>query len=85
MVTGPLLEWLRVDDPVGVIPVHLVASLWSLVSVGLFAEPQLLNLEAQPEVILTLLAARSPQTSEIRIDRIRIGSKHPSRDSKRSS
>ncbi|XP_077988593.1 putative ammonium transporter 3 [Glandiceps talaboti] len=32
-----LMEKLRIDDPVGVVPVHAFASIWSLLTVGLFA------------------------------------------------
>ena len=34
--TTPLVERMKIDDPVGIIPVHLTASVWSLISVGLF-------------------------------------------------
>lgn len=34
----PLIEKIKVDDPVGVIPVHFVAAVWSMLSVGLFGE-----------------------------------------------
>src|SRR5262249_26239534 len=32
-----LLEYLRVDDPIGAVPVHLVAGIWGTLSLGLFA------------------------------------------------
>ena len=32
------MEWLKIDDPVGCFPVHGLAGVWSMISVGLFAE-----------------------------------------------
>ncbi len=32
-----LLEYLRIDDPIGAVPVHLVAGIWGTLSLGLFA------------------------------------------------
>src|SRR5258707_13874856 len=32
-----LLEWLRIDDPIGAVPVHMVAGIWGTLSLGLFA------------------------------------------------
>jgi ammonium transporter, Amt family len=32
-----LLEHLRIDDPIGAVPVHLVAGIWGTLSLGLFA------------------------------------------------
>jgi Amt family ammonium transporter len=32
-----LLEWLRIDDPIGAVPVHGFAGIWGTVSLGLFA------------------------------------------------
>ncbi|KAL3201872.1 hypothetical protein MRX96_012146 [Rhipicephalus microplus] len=34
----PLLDWLRVDDPVGAIAVHGLSSVWGMLAVGLFVE-----------------------------------------------
>lgn len=31
-----LLHWMRIDDPVGAIPVHLVCGVWGTLAVGLF-------------------------------------------------
>jgi Amt family ammonium transporter len=35
-----LLEWLRIDDPIGAVPVHGVCGIWGTVSLGLFASGQ---------------------------------------------
>ena len=32
-----LLEWLRIDDPIGAVPVHMMAGIWGTLSLGLFA------------------------------------------------
>ena len=32
-----LLEWLRIDDPIGAVPVHGLAGIWGTLSLGLFA------------------------------------------------
>jgi Amt family ammonium transporter len=32
-----LLEWLRIDDPLGAVPVHGIAGIWGTLSLGLFA------------------------------------------------
>jgi Amt family ammonium transporter len=31
------LEYLRIDDPIGAVPVHLAAGIWGTLSLGLFA------------------------------------------------
>ena len=35
-----LLEHLRIDDPVGAVPVHMIAGMWGTISLGLFATGQ---------------------------------------------
>jgi len=35
-----LLEWLRIDDPIGAVPVHGVCGIWGTISLGLFASGQ---------------------------------------------
>ena len=32
-----LLEYLRIDDPIGAVPVHAMAGIWGTLSLGLFA------------------------------------------------
>jgi Amt family ammonium transporter len=32
-----LLEWLRIDDPIGAVPVHGMCGIWGTLSLGLFA------------------------------------------------
>jgi Amt family ammonium transporter len=32
-----LLEYLRIDDPIGAVPVHMMAGIWGTISLGLFA------------------------------------------------
>ena len=32
-----VLEYLRIDDPIGAVPVHMVAGIWGTLSLGLFA------------------------------------------------
>src|SRR5678816_3114156 len=32
-----LLEWLRIDDPIGAVPVHGLNGIWGTLSLGLFA------------------------------------------------
>lgn len=39
----PLVEKLGIDDPVGAVPVHLCAGLWSTICVGLFGKNDSLN------------------------------------------
>src|ERR1700680_3988448 len=35
-----LLEWLRIDDPIGAVPVHGFCGIWGTLSLGLFAAGQ---------------------------------------------
>jgi ammonium transporter, Amt family len=35
-----LLEYLRIDDPVGAVPVHCINGIWGTLSLGLFASGQ---------------------------------------------
>ena len=32
-----VLEWLRIDDPIGAVPVHGICGIWGTLSLGLFA------------------------------------------------
>ena len=41
MVLGvDFIEWLRVDDPIGAVPVHGICGIWGTISLGLFATGQ---------------------------------------------
>ena len=35
-----LLEYLRIDDPIGAVPVHGICGIWGTLSLGLFASGQ---------------------------------------------
>ncbi len=40
VVAVELLEWFRIDDPIGAVPVHGVCGIWGTLSLGLFASGQ---------------------------------------------
>jgi Amt family ammonium transporter len=40
VVAAEVLEWLRIDDPIGAVPVHGVCGIWGTLSLGLFASGQ---------------------------------------------
>src|SRR5437870_4446538 len=37
VVAGDVLEWLKIDDPIGAVPVHGICGIWGTLSLGLFA------------------------------------------------
>src|SRR4029079_13755776 len=37
IVAVDVLEWLRIDDPIGAVPVHGICGIWGTLSLGLFA------------------------------------------------
>ena len=40
VVAVDALEWLRIDDPIGAVPVHGICGIWGTLSLGLFASGQ---------------------------------------------
>lgn len=40
VVAAEVLEYLRIDDPIGAVPVHMVNGIWGTLSLGLFASGQ---------------------------------------------
>jgi Amt family ammonium transporter len=51
-----VLEYLRIDDPIGAVPVHLAAGVWGTLSLGLFAAGQYGfagSLGASTDVVIT--------------------------------
>src|SRR6185312_6192817 len=40
IVATDVLEYIRIDDPIGAVPVHLACGIWGTVSLGLFATGQ---------------------------------------------
>uniref|UniRef100_A0A8R1DLF7 Ammonium transporter n=1 Tax=Caenorhabditis japonica TaxID=281687 RepID=A0A8R1DLF7_CAEJA len=34
----PILDRLHIDDPVGIVPIHLTSSIWGMIAVGIFCE-----------------------------------------------
>jgi Amt family ammonium transporter len=40
IVAVDVLEWLRIDDPIGAVPVHGICGIWGTISLGLFATGQ---------------------------------------------
>ncbi len=51
-----LLEYLRIDDPVGAWPVHGVCGIWGTVSLGLFASGQYSAAGSSPIGVPTVVA-----------------------------
>ena len=55
-----LLEYLRIDDPIGAVPVHGICGIWGTLSLGLFASPWGLGpvLRSSPSCFFTAAAIR---------------------------
>ena len=43
-----LLEYLRIDDPIGAVPVHMVNGIWGTISLGLFASGEFSAIGSDP-------------------------------------
>jgi len=43
-----LLEYLRIDDPIGAVPVHMINGIWGTLSLGLFASGQFSAIGSDP-------------------------------------
>ena len=43
-----VLEYLRIDDPIGAVPVHMVNGIWGTISLGLFASGQFSAIGSDP-------------------------------------
>ena len=43
-----MLEYLRIDDPIGAVPVHMVNGIWGTISLGLFASGQFSAIGSDP-------------------------------------
>ena len=48
IVAVDVLEYLRIDDPIGAVPVHLVNGIWGTLSLGLFASGQYSAIGSDP-------------------------------------
>ena len=55
-----LLEYLRIDDPVGAWPVHGVNGIWGTISLGLFASGQFQAAGSSPTGVPSIIA-KSPE------------------------
>src|SRR4030095_4788608 len=58
-----LLERLRIDDPVGAVPVHFANGIWGLLAVGIFANanPDTANWTGVPTAVTGLLYGGTTQ------------------------
>src|SRR5262249_9968263 len=54
-----LLEWLRIDDPIGAWPVHGVCGIWGTLSLGLFASGEYAAAGSSPTGVPSIVAGSS--------------------------
>ena len=54
-----LLEYLRIDDPIGAVPVHGICGIWGTLSLGLFACGQVSARPGRPRPIIRAAAHRA--------------------------
>lgn len=59
------MDWFRLDDPVGAVPVHLVNGIWGTLALGLFYDPQIAKTIAALDTGLSPMAQTLQQLKGI--------------------